>query len=117
MPDLAVIEGRDPHEDSRLKRNIVSALGVETPRHSSASARKPSGRTSDIRAIAREFAGDETPGTTAPRDAGILFRRIRYRFRLRHEPACSVALAMIWIDVDLPHRCGCFRKILGTDAA
>jgi hypothetical protein len=33
MPDLTVIEGRDPHEDSGLKRNIVSAVGVEASCH------------------------------------------------------------------------------------
>src|SRR6266480_2072770 len=118
MPDLTVIEGRDPHEDSGLKRNIVLAMGVETACHLQCPVSgRPACRTPNVGAIAREFAGNDDAWNNRPnRDACILFGRIRHRFCLGQKPARCVAHAMIWIELDLPHRRGHRREIPGQAA-
>src|SRR6516165_12147305 len=106
MSDLAVIEGRNPHEDAGLDRHVVFAVGVKTPRDfQSPVPGGPAGRASHVRAIACKFARDDDTGNNrADRDAGVRFHRIRNRLRFGHEPACVVLLAMIWIEIDITHR-------------
>src|ERR1700730_15889559 len=80
MPDLTVIKGREPDADSSLKRNIVFAVGVEAAAQLHGPVPGgPAGRTSDVGAITREFAGDDDSWNNRPhRDRDILLRRIRH---------------------------------------
>ena len=67
MPDLAVIEGCDPHEGATLQRNVVSAVGVELARHFERPVPAgPARRAAHVGAVAGEFAEMMTPGSTVP---------------------------------------------------
>ena len=60
MSDLTVIEGRNPHEDAGLDRNVVFAVGIETARHFQRPVSgSPARRAADVGAIAGKFAGDD----------------------------------------------------------
>src|ERR1700730_17168542 len=60
MPDLAVIEGRDPHESAALQRHVVLAVGVELARHLERPVPAgPARRTAHVGAVAGEVACED----------------------------------------------------------
>src|SRR6185437_331802 len=99
MPDLAMVEGCDPHEDSTPDWHIDLAAGVETPRYlERPMSGGPARRAAHVGTIARETAGDDHAGNDGrDRNQPVHFRRVRHALCLRHEPARAIALADIGI--------------------
>src|SRR5579872_1677284 len=108
VPDLAVIEGRDTHENAALDRHVKLAVGIEASRDLERPvAGGPSRRASNVGAIARKLSRQDDPGNdSADRYPTVQLHRIRLGFRLGHEPARAVALADFRIEIDGSHRRG-----------
>jgi hypothetical protein len=57
MPDLAVVEGCDTHEDAGSDRYIVFAVRIEAPRHlERPMSGGPAGCAANVGAVAGELA-------------------------------------------------------------
>lgn len=62
MPDLAVIEGRNTHEDAGLDRHVKTAVRIQATRDLERPvARGPSRCASNVGAITRKFSGYDNP--------------------------------------------------------